>query len=457
MSVVLTETAILTDIANAIRQQNGGNDLYRPGQMAAAVAALDGTRVGTPRVEPYMQLEKGLLSTAVFEDIDAAIRAQDGSQTPYTPSEMAAAILALTWDTGLKVRALLLTDGTLEFNYRSVRSSDLGTVSQCWTVDPSGYASDTERPWHAVRTQVRRVAFDSDFSGAGMTNLAYWCKAMTNLTEVLGFEECSGATDVTQMFLSCGRLETIWATSFDNTAIVASSSVLYGCNRLVGGSCFVPSTTSGASALCLGASGVLTSPGSDLRRWVWGHLYDDGGLVVSAASAADPARTLLASGRVCVNAHYTAINAMPWYEYRSRLTGCTFLADLAAGTIESMDYWFYAETALASVAGWANVRGLESARFLFNGCLGLTPLDMTGLDPSALTDLTYMFSGCSGLTTILVDAAWALPAGASGYGAFAGCTSLVGGNGTVYDASRTGASMAIVDSAGSPGYLTGRP
>ena len=37
---------------------------------------------------------------------------------------MAAAILALTWDTGLKIRAMPLSDGTLEVNYRNGRSSD---------------------------------------------------------------------------------------------------------------------------------------------------------------------------------------------------------------------------------------------------------------------------------------------------------------------------------------------
>ena len=454
MAVGTIPTSILTDIANAIRRQAGVATLYRPREMAAAVAALDGTDAGGYVEQPYMELESGVLPESVLSDIADAIRGQNGEPTLYAPGDMAAAILALAWDTGLKPRALLLTDGTLEFNCRDGRSSDLGTVERCWEVDPAGYPSDSARPWHAVRQQVTRVAFDPDFSDAGITNLAYWCCGMVRMTEVLGFEECSGVASVTQMFNSCGSLETIWATSFDNSAITSYASVLYGCGRLVGGSCHVPSPTAGKAALSLGSSGVLTDPQNDQRVWVWGHLYGTGELEVTTSAAADPSREVLASGRVCVNCHYTAISAMPWYEQRASLTSCRFLADLAGVTVASMDYWFYTDTALEAVTGWAHVRGLASARYLFNGCTGLTSLDLTGLDPSALRDWFYIFAGCSSLATILVDATWALASGASGMGTFYNCKSIVGGNGTTYSASAYGYARAVIDRTGQVGYLT---
>lgn len=43
MPLGIVRTSILTDIANAIRQQAGVSTLYRPREMAAVVAALDGT------------------------------------------------------------------------------------------------------------------------------------------------------------------------------------------------------------------------------------------------------------------------------------------------------------------------------------------------------------------------------------------------------------------------------
>lgn len=128
MSVGTIQTSILTDIANAIRYQAGVATTYRPSQMAAAVAALDGTDAGGYVPQPYKQLQSEVLSSAVFDDIADATRAQNGTQTQYQPGVMAQAILDLTWDTGVKAWAMLLTDGTLEFNYRNGRSSDVGTI-----------------------------------------------------------------------------------------------------------------------------------------------------------------------------------------------------------------------------------------------------------------------------------------------------------------------------------------
>ena len=52
MAVGTIQRSVLTDIANAIRVQNGGTDTYLPSEMAAAVLALDGTKSGTPYQAP---------------------------------------------------------------------------------------------------------------------------------------------------------------------------------------------------------------------------------------------------------------------------------------------------------------------------------------------------------------------------------------------------------------------
>ena len=100
------------------------------------------------------------------------------------------------------------------------------------------------------------------------------------------------------------------------------------------------------------------------------------------------------------------------------------------------------------------MRGLASARYLFNGCSGLTSLDLSGLDPSALKDWFYTFANCASLVTILVDSTWALASGASGMGTFYNCRSIVGGNGTTYSSSAYGYVRAVIDRAGQVGYLT---
>ena len=61
MAVGTVSTRILTDIGNAIRYKAGVATTYKPRQMAAAVAVLDGTDAGQYQAQPYMQLESGVL------------------------------------------------------------------------------------------------------------------------------------------------------------------------------------------------------------------------------------------------------------------------------------------------------------------------------------------------------------------------------------------------------------
>lgn len=105
-------------------------------------------------------------------------------------------------------------------------------------------------------------------------------------------------------------------------------------------------------------------------------------------------------------------------------------------------------------SGWENVRPV-SWEFFLNGSLNLVTLDLRGLDASGFVWWSYAFGGMSALTTIYVDAGWALPTTfASRSNAFYGDKLLVGGNGTVYDGSKTSVDMAVIDRPGQAGYLT---
>lgn len=408
MAVGTISTHILTDIANAIRYQAGVATLYKPGQMAAAVTALDGTNAGNYQAQSYMQLESGILSEHVFEDIADAIRGQNGLSTQYQPGDMAAAILALSWDVGLKPRAVLTSLGTLEFNYVDGRHCYSGGVPvDAWEIDTAGYSSASARPYDSIKLQVKKVVIHSSWTQVGMTNASYLFNSFQNMTEVSGFENLSGITSANQMFVSCGSLETIYATSFSNAGL-SGSLMFNGCNRLVGGTDgFVPSTTSGASVCKLGAGGVLTDPNDDGRHWFWAHYYADGEGVLTAAATPDGNRTLVASGRICAEAKYVGLGFTPWDgvtgpTHRQHLTSATFAADMAGFSYFNFQYLFYSCTNLASVSGLGNLSGVRSMRFMFASC-AVTTLDFRGFDPSTLTDLYYCFSGCSHLATIYAD------------------------------------------------------
>lgn len=133
---------------------------------------------------------------------------------------MAAAIRALEWDVGLKPRALLLEDGTLEFNCLGRRASTLGgRVLVAWEVATDGYDYSSDRPWDGCKQEVVRVVFDGSFADAGVASGKNWFNGFLHLREVRGFEALSGLTCGDMMFASCAVLESVYASSFDTAAL----------------------------------------------------------------------------------------------------------------------------------------------------------------------------------------------------------------------------------------------
>ena len=374
---------------------------------------------------------------------------------------MAATILALEWDVCYKVRALLLSDGTLEFNYYDRRGAiHGGTIQQVFEVDTNGYSSASARSWDSIKLLVKKVYIDSSISGAGITNCSCWFNAFSSCTEASGFENLSGVMSVNQMFFQlCSSLETIYATSFSNTGL-SGLLMFTGCTRLVGGADgFVPSTTGGATVCKFGSGGGLTDPNNDQRTWFYAHYYDDGGALLTATSTPDPALTLRATGRICAIGKYVGLGFTPWDgmtgpTHKQCPTSATFAADMASYSYLNLIYLFYSCTNLASISGLGNLSGVRQMRYTFSFC-AVTTLDFRGFDPSTPTDLFYCFSACSSLTTIYADPTWQLPSsGITGSQRFYGCSSLVGGNGTQWSSGNTGCQYMRIDRAGQAGYLT---
>lgn len=452
MALGLIDQQVLADIANAIREQNGAHATYKPSEMAAAVLALDGTKdgIGDKAVLPSLV---GLVNGSAFQAIADAIRSQNGLSTKYKPGEMGDAIRALEWDTGVKARALLLSDGTLELNYRDGRSSDVSGASivKAFEVDAAGYARASARPWHDDKLDVRKVLIDADFSGAGLTDASYLFSGFTNLVEVRGFENMQGIVKATQMFESCSSLETIYATSFDNSALASASMAFYGCPRLVGSTGYVPENTDGASAFAISAMGVLVDPAADARQWVYANLYDDGELVVRSEEGAEAGRGVLASGRLCCQAMYDAVGMQPWRDVRDKLLTATFALTLSYELL-NLQYWFYGCAKLATVTGLTTLSGLYRLDYAFTSCTSLTVFDLRGADWTGVYSLYQTFGGCTALTTIYLDEGWTSPCNSSS--TFYNCPSLVGGNGTTYDSSRVTSTYLRPDTVTKPGYGT---
>ncbi len=83
---------------------------------------------------------------------------------------------------------------------------------------------------------------------------------------------------------------------------------------------------------------------------------------------------------------------------------------------------------------------VTSMNEMFQDCSSLASLDLISFDTSNVTDMEGMFEFCSALKTIYAKSGtdWS-SSSADSSSMFCGCTSLVGGNGTVYDSSHTDA------------------
>lgn len=455
MAVGTMAKQALVDIANAIREQDGGEEPMLPSEMANRILSLDGMRGGGALQMPGKE-GVGIISDSYFHDIADAIRAQNGSDETYTPLEMPAAILALRWDAGLRIRALLLADGTLEFTYlEGPASPSGGEVVRSWEVDPAGYGY-ADAPWWGERDGIVRASFDASVADSGLASVEDLLHGCTALKEVRGFEALAGVANLRHMCALCGALESVFASGYAPTVEQDALQIFHGCDRLVGAFGRTPSGLDDEEQLFVGEGGLLTDPDDDPRRWADCCLYADGELVVSAGGAREEGREVALEARMCPGAGYRSRTAQPWCDVAASVARVRFAEDMATFPVVNLDYWFSGCGALASVEGMGSL-ALGGMRECFRGCSALAELDLSGSDPAGMDDVTLAFYGCSSLAAIYVDGGWALPEGAGGISTFDGCEALAGGAGTVYSDDRVdGKYMRVDGGEAAPGYLTVR-
>ena len=97
---------------------------------------------------------------------------------------------------------------------------------------------------------------------------------------------------------------------------------------------------------------------------------------------------------------------------------------------------------------------------MFYRCYKLTSLDLSSFNTANVTDMSEMFRGSSALQTIYVGDGWQLSdmALTVSRNLFNDCTSLVGGQGTAYDANHVDADYAHIDGGpNNPGYFSEKP
>ena len=155
-----------------------------------------------------------------------------------------------------------------------------------------------------------------------------------------------------------------------------------------------------------------------------------------------------------------------WYVYDSDQGRILYImpSNGSSGTLDSIyfdDYtygstapWYGYSSSLNGIIVSGNVVAGASCECMFCDCDNLLWANLSSLDTSRTTDMSFMFYDCSSLRVIWVTEKWSTKNLVSSDYMFVNCYSLVGGNGTEFISSSTDALFANVDTDNDPGYLT---
>ena len=292
----------------------------------------------------------------------------------------------------------------------------------------------------------------------------------------------SKVKDMYGMFNDCGSLKTIYVLDGWTTAAVTRSTDMFsGCVSLVGGQ---------------GTTYNESNPKDKTYAHIDGYNYGPGYFTIPINNEA--------------YACYTYDNTLSFYYDRIRSFRSTLTYDLNTGATNvpwdtdgtntdvtqvvidpsfadarptSTYDWFFGMENLQSIQGLRhlNTNMVTNMGWMFSGCEQLNAIDLSGFLTSRVTDMSFMFWGCTNLKsldltsfntakvtkmpsmfyycnhleTIIVGDDWSTAAVTDSEDMFYNCASLVGGQGTTYDASHVDKAYAHLDyGTSNPGYFT---
>ena len=145
-----------------------------------------------------------------------------------------------------------------------------------------------------------------------------------------------------------------------------------------------------------------------------------------------------------------------WFYSMTNLQSITGMSYLNTSEVTNMSWMFGFCTILPSLdVSSFNTANVTNMSCVFYGCASITSLNLSSFNTSKVANMNYMFYGCTNLRTIYVGSGWSTAAVTYSDDMFWNCTSLVGGQGTTYDANHVDKTYAHIDGGPSnPGYFT---
>ena len=273
--------------------------------------------------------------------------------------------------------------------------------------------------------------------------------------EIIGLNtwNTSTITNMVSMFNGANRLESLNLSRFDTSNVTNMNSMFSNCSSLTS----------------LDLSGFDTSKVTDMLAMFYGDALLEtlnlDGFNLTASTNGSGAISGIFSGTNSIK----KVSMKNWKipESFTHAIGCR-MSSLCSTTLESIDVTGWDLRQVENVAGlfgnstakeiigldtWdtSNITNMDN---MFGGANRLESLDLSHFDTSNVTNMYGMFSGTSLLKTIKVSDKFQTNQVTNSSFMFKDANSLVGGNGTVYDANHIDKDYARIDTFENPGYFT---
>ena len=348
-----------------------------------------------------------------------------------------------------------------------------------------------------IRDNVVHAIFDVSFADARPTNTSCWFQHYKNLRSVEGMSnlntsrvvsmemmffgcsslssidlshlDTSNVTNMNWMFSDCSGLTSLDVSHFNTSNVIEMHSMFFGCVSLTSldVSHFNTDNVTCMASMFSDCSGLTSL---DVSHFNTSNVTEFGNMFCGCSSLTnldlsnfDTSNVidmgLMFSGchgltSLVVN-HFNTSNVKDMFGMFDACSSLTSLdlSNFDTSNVTSMRSMFEGCSSLQSVdLSNFDTSNMTNMWGMFYGCSSLTSLNLMSFDFGKVTDISYMFDGCTNLRTIYCKAD--LSNVESGDYVFAGCTKLVGGNGTSYSFDYTNQTYARPDKEGVPGYFT---
>ena len=338
---------------------------------------------------------------------------------------------------------------TLTFYHDSQRASHNGATETVYSLNEGNNYPE----WYDDGNfdYVKTVVFDESFAEARPTSTFYWFGEMFSLTSVVGIEylNTSEVTNMKSMFSDCRELTSLDVSGFDTRKVTDMSWMFYYC----------------AGLKSLDVSGFDTQNVTDMS----GLFSFCQGLTELDVSHFDTENvtnmgSMFYYCEALTSLDLSSFNTSNVTDFGWMFHGCSGLTSLDVTEFDTSN----ATDMRAMFTQCRNLSNLDVTGFdthhveimykMFSECTGLTMLDLSSFNTSALTNTNNMFENSSNLNTIYVGEDWTTTNVSNSNDMFKGCTSLVGGQGTTFDASHVDKAYAHIDGGtDNPGYFSEKP